>query len=292
MSAAPALVLEHQTGPRRSSPRHPINVPVDAIILRSGIPDSLPGRCTDLSETGVGAVFAGELIAGQTVAIELRLPNVAVPVRARALVRYHHLLRCGLQFVGLTADQKQMIRYWSYQVAAQPVVSDGAKEQTPTAENSPSAAAEPDRERPQRRIRIRRRKLYFVLAVILSLAALGWWQWQRAWRELEAPGAAPGEPQSGAPVRLSPEIMEARTVYKVNPVYPETARLAGTQGLVVLDALIGTDGTVKHLRPVAGPDALAQSAQDAVQSWRFEPYSPDGEAVEVETTIAIEFRLN
>jgi TonB family protein len=184
-----------------------------------------------------------------------------------------------------------MIRYWSYQVAAQPVVSDDAKDETPKAENSPIAPTEPERERPQRRIRILRRKLYFVLAVTLSLAALGWWQWQRAWRELEAP-AAGEEAQSGAPVRLSPEIMEARTVYKVNPVYPETARAAGTQGLVVLDALIGADGTVKHLRPVAGPDVLAQSAQDAVQSWRFEPYSPDGKAVEVATTIAIEFRLN
>src|SRR5208337_1661085 len=72
MSAAPSLKFEET--PRRV-PRHPINVPLDLIALRSGVPENLPGRCTDLSEAGVGAVVAGELAAGQQVAVELRLPN-------------------------------------------------------------------------------------------------------------------------------------------------------------------------------------------------------------------------
>ena len=77
MSAAPSLAFEE--APRRAFPRHPINVPLDLIALRSGVPENLPGRCTDLSEAGVGAVVAGELAAGQQVAVELRLPNVGVP---------------------------------------------------------------------------------------------------------------------------------------------------------------------------------------------------------------------
>jgi TonB family protein len=64
------------------------------------------------------------------------------------------------------------------------------------------------------------------------------------------------------------------------------------QGLVVLDAVIAPDGNVKRLRPVSGPDLLVQSATEAVQSWKFEPYLSSGKAVEVETTIAVEFRLN
>jgi len=75
-------------------------------------------------------------------------------------------------------------------------------------------------------------------------------------------------------------------------VYPEAARAAGTQGMVVLDAVIAPDGSVKSLRPLSGPDLLAQSATLAVRSWKFEPYLSSGSAVEVETTIAVEFRLN
>src|ERR1035437_10458595 len=119
MSAVPSPTLD-QT-PKPVPPRHPIHVPLDLIALRSGFPENLPGRCTDLSEAGVGAVVAGELAAGQQVAVELRLPNVGVPVRARALVRYQSRLHCGLEFVGLSVEQREMIRYWVYRSASQPV---------------------------------------------------------------------------------------------------------------------------------------------------------------------------
>lgn len=86
--------------------------------------------------------------------------------------------------------------------------------------------------------------------------------------------------------------MAKRIVIKVEPVYPEAARTAGTEGLVVLDALIAPDGSVERLRAVSGPDLLVQSATKAVESWKFEPYLSSGQAVEVETTIAVEFRLH
>ena len=86
--------------------------------------------------------------------------------------------------------------------------------------------------------------------------------------------------------------MAKRIVTKVDPVYPEAARVAGTEGLVVLDAVIAPDGSVKSLRPLSGSDLLAQSATEAVRVWKFEPYLSSGSAVEVETTIAVEFRLN
>jgi outer membrane biosynthesis protein TonB len=49
---------------------------------------------------------------------------------------------------------------------------------------------------------------------------------------------------------------------------------------------------VTQLRPLSGPDLLVRSATDAVQSWRFEPFLSGGQAIEVETTIAVDFRLN
>jgi TonB family protein len=286
MSAALSPVLDER--PQRVFPRHPINVPVDLIALRSGVPENLPGRCTDISEAGVGAVVAGELAAGQQIAVELRLPNVGVPVRARALVRYQSRLRCGLEFVGLSVEQREMIRYWVYRSAAPPMdLGDFKKEENhgPATAEGPVVAAEQDAQ--PRQIRIGRRGFYVLIACMLALAGLGWWQWQKSWNELEK-RAPVGESR----LRVSPETMDKRIITKVEPVYPEAARSAGTQGLVVLDAVIAPDGSVKRLRPVSGPDLLVQSATEAVRLWKFEPYLSSGKAVEVETTIAVEFRLN
>ncbi|MFY9561147.1 MAG: TonB family protein [Terriglobales bacterium] len=286
--AAPSLAPALESASRRRFFRRALNVPLDVIALRSGIPNDMPGRCTDLSEAGMGAIVAGELAPGQPVAIELRLPNVGLPVRARARVRYQDRLHCGFQFVGLAVEQREMIRYWASQIVPQSVPAErqGSEIARP---DLPGLAVVPDNEKRKRRIRVRRRRFYLLLAFMLALAALGWWQWQRAWNDLETESSLAALQR--APMRVPPETMDRQIVYKVDPVYPEAARLAGTQGLVVLDALIAPDGTVKRLRPIAGPDLLAQSALDAVQSWRYTPYRNRGQAVEVETTISVDFRL-
>jgi TonB family protein len=303
MSAVPTPVFVE--APQRVFPRHPINVTLDLIALRSGVPESLPGRCTDISEAGVGTVVAGELARGEQVAVELRLPSVGVPVRASALVRYQSRLRCGLEFVGLSEEQREMIRYWVHRSAPQPIdiekkdfkKEDLEKKDFKKDENQGFAggsaktdAAATDLQRaaaPKRRIRFGQRGLYVLIACVLALAGLGWWQWQKSWNDLEA-HASVGE--SG--LRVSPETMQKRIVTKVQPAYPEAARNAETEGMVVLDAVIAPDGSVKRLHPVSGPDLLVQSATEAVQSWKFEPYLSNGKAVEVETTIAVEFRLH
>lgn len=302
MSAvAPAL----EKVQRRNFSRHPIHVPLDVIALRSGVPENLPGRCTDLSESGVGGMIAGELSAGQQVAVELRLPNVGVPVRARAMVRYQGQLRCGFEFAGLPVEQREMIRYWAHRVENLQFSAGEEKalvekklveaeenrvEPKPIAVEVPvSAAAEEATKRSTPRIKVRRRRFYFLLCAMLLMAGLGWWQWQRSWKELEIGNAAKAP---DAPLRVAPETMEMRIVSKVDPVYPEEARQAGKQGLAVLDAVIGADGSVTELRPVSGDDRLVKSAEDAVRSWKFDPYQSSGRAVAVETTIAVDFRLN
>jgi hypothetical protein len=188
---------------RRVFSRCPINVPLDLIALRSGVPENLPGRCTDLSETGVGAVVAGELAAGQQVAIELRLPNVGVPVRTRALVRYQSPLRCGLEFVGMSAEQREMIRYWVYRSASEVVDSVESKEQKlPNTKPEAPAVVVQQVVKARRGIHIGRRRFYALIAGLLVLAGLVWWQWQRSWNELEK-RAPVGESR----LRVSPETL-------------------------------------------------------------------------------------
>jgi len=297
MSAVPSPAFSQTF--RRAFPRHPISVAVDLTALRCGVPESLPGRCTDISESGLGAVVAGELFPGQQVAIELRLPHVGMPVRARALVRYQSQLHCGLELIGLSRDQREMIRYWLYQPAKNPVFSKLSTEEEGDKTEEESAAEVLARSAltselaaeastlPRQTIRLGRRATYLLAISILALTALGWWQWQRSWRELESQTQVPN-----GGLHVSAETMGTRIVTKVDPIYPEVARRLGTQGLEVLDAVIAPDGSVKKLRPVSGPDVLVQSATAAVGSWKFEPYLSSGKPVEVETTIAVEFRLN
>ena len=82
-----------------------------------------------------------------------------------------------------------------------------------------------------------KRQLYVLLACVIALGALGWWQWQRSWSELEthAQAAGPGARRYGE-TQVSFDTMQNRIVTKVEPVYPEAALAAGTEGLVVLDA--------------------------------------------------------
>src|SRR4030095_4903187 len=81
---------------RRSLPRYHVAAPIDIVILRSGVPETIPGRSIDLGEGGLGAIAAGELQPGQAVGVEIFLPEVSQPVRARAQVRYQQQLHCGL----------------------------------------------------------------------------------------------------------------------------------------------------------------------------------------------------
>jgi protein TonB len=77
----------------------------------------------------------------------------------------------------------------------------------------------------------------------------------------------------------------------VTPVYPESERESGIEGVVVLEATIATDGTVSDTRVVTGPAGLREAAVAAVRQWQYEPYLLNGIPVETVTTITIEFNL-
>ena len=100
---------------RRRSPRCALAVPVRVTVLRAGTAYSLPGRSVDLGEGGIAVVLAGDLRPSDTVGIEFLLPHLGLGLQAKAIVRHHTPLRCGLEFRGLTRHQQAVIREWSRQ---------------------------------------------------------------------------------------------------------------------------------------------------------------------------------
>lgn len=83
--------------------------------------------------------------------------------------------------------------------------------------------------------------------------------------------------------------MDAMLINKVVPEYPQIARLAGVQGEVKLHAIIARDGTIQSLSVTSGPEMLREAALRAVTQWRYRPYILNGETVEVETVITVNF---
>lgn len=92
------------------------------------------------------------------------------------------------------------------------------------------------------------------------------------------------------PKRIVSHLSEAQLVNRVEPVYPHVAAIAGIQGQVKLHAIIARDGSVQSLNAISGHPLLVRAALDAVGHWRYRPYYLNGEAVEVETFITVNFR--
>jgi protein TonB len=84
--------------------------------------------------------------------------------------------------------------------------------------------------------------------------------------------------------------MEKLVTHRVDPDYPAAAHPANLRGVIVLDVVVGRDGSVVNVKALNGPEILGQAAVDALRWWRFEPYRVDGKPVVVETTVAVEFR--
>ncbi len=102
------------SGPsRRRVPRFRMLVPLNVTVLRSGIPDTLPGRALNVCERGMGAIVAGELVTGESVGVEIRLSATGDPLRTRAMVRYHDKLQYGLEFTAISNEQRNTIRDWA-----------------------------------------------------------------------------------------------------------------------------------------------------------------------------------
>jgi TonB family protein len=90
------------------------------------------------------------------------------------------------------------------------------------------------------------------------------------------------EPRGGS-------IRQAVLISRKEPVYPSEAKAGGIAGAVVLNAIIAKDGHVKSARVIKGHPILGSAAVDAVQQWFYKPTMLNGEAVETETQITLNF---
>jgi protein TonB len=126
----------------------------------------------------------------------------------------------------------------------------------------------------------------------------------------DAPGLIPGALPGGTPgsvtnvvkdipvatarlpqqkIRVSSGVAQGQLIHQVQPAYPTQAKLAGISGTVVLQAVVGKDGSVQNVKALRGPPLLVQSAVDAVKQWKYKPFAVNGEASEAEVEINLKF---
>ena len=277
---------------RRRVPRYAVQAPLDVKVLRSGIPDTVPGRSLNLGERGVAAVIAGELVPGETVEVEISLSPGLELLRTRATVKYQHELRCGLEFAAMTAEQRAAIREWARESKSGGEMNIVPPPQVFVAKGSETERGDGPPGRPNSGRRTRRRRLWLVFLILLAITAAGcWWRWNRGWRELESGWKTSETASTDAPrAQVPAEVMEKLLVHRVEPVYPAEARKQNLQGIIAMDIVVGRDGAVKAMHPLNGPDVLARAAMDALRWWKFEPYRVNGEPVVVESRVAVEFK--
>lgn len=106
-------------------------------------------------------------------------------------------------------------------------------------------------------------------------------------------GAGAAVPKLATPnrVKVSSGVTQGLLTKQVKPEYPPLARSAHIEGAVVLQAVIGKDGKVKNVRVISGHPMLSQAAEKAVKEWEYKPYVLNGQPVEIDTNITVNFRL-
>ena len=108
----------------------------------------------------------------------------------------------------------------------------------------------------------------------------------------EASGAKPVEAAMSSiePVNLPASALPVFAAQPAEPVYPDAAKAGGQRGSVVLQVLIGRDGAVQDAKFMQGSLVFARAAIDAVRQWQFKPYTLNGRAVSVQSTITLNFK--
>jgi protein TonB len=101
----------------------------------------------------------------------------------------------------------------------------------------------------------------------------------------------PPEPPKPGPVKVADLPVAPRKIVDVRPIYPEHARAARIEGLVVMEAVLDPSGHVTQLRVTRSVPMLDQAAMDAVRQWRYTPTMYYGKPVSVLMTITIKFTL-
>jgi periplasmic protein TonB len=105
------------------------------------------------------------------------------------------------------------------------------------------------------------------------------------------PPPPPPKPQAPQRIRVGGQVEAAKLIYGPTPEYPPLAKMARIQGSVRLEAIIAKDGTIKDLKVLSGHPLLVKAALTTVQQWRYQPTLLNGQPVEVQTEIDVNFTL-
>ena len=98
------------------------------------------------------------------------------------------------------------------------------------------------------------------------------------------------EPKPLTPQQVD-RLVPSYLLYRVEPMYPNEAKQQRIEGTVKLHAIIGRDGRIRDFVRVSGPQLLSPAAMDAARYWRYIPALLNGQPIESEEDISIEFRL-
>jgi len=109
--------------------------------------------------------------------------------------------------------------------------------------------------------------------------------------QIEPEASTPSASSASGVMQLPASLAEANLLSRVEPEYPEEARLNNIRGLVVLDVRARRDGSVEQVKLMSGQPLLAAAAIAAVKQWRFKPQLVKGQPVAIETTVTLNFRL-
>jgi len=92
-------------------------------------------------------------------------------------------------------------------------------------------------------------------------------------------------------LNISQGVSRGLLMKKVTPVYPSTAMHLRLEGSVELLATISKNGDITHVKALSGEPQLTKAATDAVKQWKYKPYLLNGEPVEIQTQITVNFKL-
>ena len=119
-------------------------------------------------------------------------------------------------------------------------------------------------------------------------------QYTRGGPRHHSPGFTEPYEQSVArltPVRVGGNIKTPTKIRDVKPAFPPEAMAAQVQGVVIIEALIGPDGSVENARVLRPIPMLSEAALTAVSQWRFTPTELNGMPVGVIMTVTVNFTL-
>ncbi len=94
---------------------------------------------------------------------------------------------------------------------------------------------------------------------------------------------------SSAVVRAGGEIKPPALISSVLPAYPQLARDTGVEGNVVIDTVVGKDGSVTSEKVISGPVLLRQAALEALRTWKYQPPMLNGQPISMEIVVTIRF---